>query len=259
LIQVTRLFFYPIKSCRGIEVNQFNISSAGPQYDRQWMIVDGTGRFLTQRQIPQMSLIETKMHKDRVAFKIPSEKAFLQPQTTDHKIAVNIWGANAEAFVCDDKSNEAISDFLKKKVLLVEATQEKRRLNPKYGKGVINFPDSQPILLISEESLNEFSKRMGREIEMERFRPNIVIRGVKTAHEEDHWNHYSIGTVQFKKTKLCSRCVIVNLDPKTAVSDPTILKMLVRYRTIDGSGVAFGTQALPSGEATIHVGDYLKS
>lgn len=259
MIQVTRLFFYPIKSCRGIEVDQFRISSSGPQYDRQWMIVDGAGKFLTQRQIPKMGLIETKMNKDRVAFKVSGAADFIQPQTTDHKIAVNIWGAEAEALVCDDKSNEVLSDFLNKKVLLVEATPEKRRLNPKYGKGKINFPDSQPILLISEESLAELSKRMGREIAMERFRPNIVIHGVKKPHEEDEWDQYSIGSVQFKKTKLCSRCVIVNLDPKTAQSDPAILKMLVRYRTVEGSGVAFGTQALPSGEATIEVGNYLKA
>lgn len=258
MIQIARLFFYPIKSCRGIEVEEFEVSTSGPQYDRQWMIIDGTGKCVTQRQIPKMGLIETQMNGDRVAFKTPLMAGFIQSKTTDHRIPVSIWGADAEGLVCDDKSNEMLADFLGKKVLLVEATPEKRRLNPKYGKGAINFPDSQPILMISEESLAELSKRMGREIEMERFRPNIVIRGVRQPHEEDNWEKYSVGSIVLKKTRLCSRCVMVSLDPKTGVADPSVLKMLARYRTIEGSGIAFGTQGVPMNAASIQIGDLLK-
>ncbi|MBT4032887.1 MAG: MOSC domain-containing protein, partial [Methylococcales bacterium] len=54
-----QITLYPIKSLAGISVNQWPVTPRGLQYDRQWMLVDQKGRFLSQRQLPQMSLIET--------------------------------------------------------------------------------------------------------------------------------------------------------------------------------------------------------
>ena len=67
-MKVADLFIYPIKSCQGISLNQGYIHSQGLStsqdsliYDRQFMLVDEQGKFLTQRQYPQMATIKIKI------------------------------------------------------------------------------------------------------------------------------------------------------------------------------------------------------
>jgi uncharacterized protein YcbX len=53
---LSRIFVYPIKSCRGIEVSEAQLAARGLQGDRRYMLVDAKGHFITQRQFPKMSL-----------------------------------------------------------------------------------------------------------------------------------------------------------------------------------------------------------
>lgn len=55
---VTGLYIYPVKSCKGIALTSAEIGRFGFVNDRRWMIVDAeTHRFISQRALPQMSLI----------------------------------------------------------------------------------------------------------------------------------------------------------------------------------------------------------
>lgn len=58
-MQLSALFVYPVKSLRGCSVSSCDIDSLGLVGDRRFMVVDETGRFLTQRVIPKMALIDT--------------------------------------------------------------------------------------------------------------------------------------------------------------------------------------------------------
>ena len=60
---LSQITIYPIKSVAGISVNQWPVTSRGLKYDRQWMLVDQQGQFLSQRQLPKMSLIKTTITK----------------------------------------------------------------------------------------------------------------------------------------------------------------------------------------------------
>ena len=59
MITITGLFTHPIKSCaaqahpQGVE-----ISVAGLDFDREWVVVDQQGVFMTQRRWPRMALIQ---------------------------------------------------------------------------------------------------------------------------------------------------------------------------------------------------------
>ncbi|MGW8370532.1 MAG: MOSC N-terminal beta barrel domain-containing protein, partial [Gammaproteobacteria bacterium] len=50
MVRVSRIFVYPIKSCRGIEVSSAAVRTRGFANDRRYMLVDARGRFLTQRR-----------------------------------------------------------------------------------------------------------------------------------------------------------------------------------------------------------------
>ncbi|KAL7412329.1 hypothetical protein BDY24DRAFT_341721 [Mrakia frigida] len=48
---------HPIKSCRGVELQESAYTSSGLEYDRKWMLVDPTThKALTAREIPQITI-----------------------------------------------------------------------------------------------------------------------------------------------------------------------------------------------------------
>ena len=58
MARIASLHVYPVKSCRGIEVDAFRLTDTGPEWDRRWMIVKSAdGRFITQRSHPSMARI----------------------------------------------------------------------------------------------------------------------------------------------------------------------------------------------------------
>jgi uncharacterized protein YcbX len=48
--KLTGIYIYPIKSAAGIALETAQVQARGFQYDRQWMVVDEAGKFMTQRQ-----------------------------------------------------------------------------------------------------------------------------------------------------------------------------------------------------------------
>ena len=77
---VQNLYLYPIKSLGGISVQEAQVEERGFKYDRRWMLVDESGEFLTQRQHPQLALLQVTLGKSEltVFFKVdPSREISL--------------------------------------------------------------------------------------------------------------------------------------------------------------------------------------
>ena len=55
---VTHLNVYPVKSCRGIPLGTATLDRWGIQHDRNWMVVDADGLFVSQRTQPRLALVE---------------------------------------------------------------------------------------------------------------------------------------------------------------------------------------------------------
>ena len=64
MLTVSQLFIYPIKSLGGIAVTSATVTDRGFQYDRRWMLVDENNCFLTQRELPQMALLQVALSED---------------------------------------------------------------------------------------------------------------------------------------------------------------------------------------------------
>src|SRR5882757_3845707 len=59
--RVTSLFVYPVKSLRGYAVPAAELDALGFAGDRRFLLVDATGKFMTQRTAPRMACIDAKL------------------------------------------------------------------------------------------------------------------------------------------------------------------------------------------------------
>ncbi|MGB5104424.1 MAG: MOSC domain-containing protein, partial [Steroidobacteraceae bacterium] len=63
MISLAGLHVYPVKSCRGIALEEALLTETGLEHDREWMVVTPEGRFLTQRELPRLALIGTRLEQ----------------------------------------------------------------------------------------------------------------------------------------------------------------------------------------------------
>src|SRR5262245_22518589 len=77
MAKLAELNLYPIKSCGGVRLNDAVLTDAGLRIadgtvgDREWMLVDAHGQFLTQRTHPRMALITPVLHADHMELRAP--------------------------------------------------------------------------------------------------------------------------------------------------------------------------------------------
>ncbi|KAG9258951.1 MOSC domain-containing protein [Emericellopsis atlantica] len=102
----------------------------------------------------------------------------------------------------------------------------------------LTFADCAPYLIATEASLRNVKTRLeSGEVDMVKFRPNIVVDG-ETQWDEDYWSELSLnGGAGFTLSKLCGRCTSVNVDYDTgrpaAGESGTVLKKLTADRRVD--------------------------
>lgn len=54
---LSKIYLYPVKSCRGQVVDNWPVTTSGLLCDRHWALVDGKGKLMTLRRYPEMVLI----------------------------------------------------------------------------------------------------------------------------------------------------------------------------------------------------------
>ncbi|MBO9668286.1 MAG: MOSC domain-containing protein [Bdellovibrio sp.] len=257
-MKVAELNIYPLKSARGQMVPQMKITTQGPEGDREWMLIDETGRFISQRTLAKLATVEV-FHEptaltvgiDKMFFKISKNNSFKR------MVKVQVWNDTFEAALEPDLYSQALAQYLGVNCRLVRyAPLSQRRvlsLNKEW-KPEVRFADARPLLLVNTKSLEDLNQRLATPVLMNRFRPNIVVEG-NTAFEEDTWKRIRIGDVVLSQPKKSARCKIITIDQKTGVENgPEPLKTLAGYRR-DGNGVFFGTLWIPENEGLMSAND----
>jgi uncharacterized protein len=259
---LTELNLYPIKSCAGISLREATLTSAGLMYehiyDREWMVVDAKGAFMTQRDFPKMALITPRIKADTLELRAPGmlrlEVPLGLPDPEEAKtIQVRVWEDTVQAYDCDELTATWFTNFLGTPCRLVRFHADAKRPASNKWTGDVEAPtlfaDAFPMLVISEGSLadlNDKLKAQGRDaLPMNRFRPNIVIGGTE-AFEEDFAESLRIGEAKLKPAKPCSRCNMPSVDQSTGVPGPDPLDIMQSYRAnpkLDGA-LTFGMNAI---------------
>jgi uncharacterized protein YcbX len=258
MAKLSAIYIYPVKSLSGIQLTESEVTQIGFKYDRKWMLVDANNRFLSQRRLPKMALIKTKIQQQKLIISAANKADLtldLIPKTS-HSININIWDEDCPAETISELANQWFSDFLEQPCQLVyQADNSIRQVDQKFSSpnDRTAFSDGFPFLITSEASLSLLNSQMGLKLPMQRFRPNIVITDC-TSYEEDTWRKINIGSINFKLPKPCSRCSVPQIDPKTAISDKQPLRTLSQTRKWNNK-VFFGQNALHDSIGILRVGD----
>ena len=260
-LTLSHIFIYPIKSLGGIGLQSAKVEERGLQYDRRWMLVDKNGMFLTQREHPQMALLQVNIKDDtlQVSHKVKAISNLQLPisseQLSNHMV-VNVWN---DVVIAKNVSHDAdlwLSEALNLDCQLVFMDNDSDRFTDrKYvdEPHLVSFADAYPFLIIGHESLNELNRRLKEPLPMNRFRPNFVFSGGEP-FIEDTWRDFMIGKLKFRAVKSCSRCVIPTINPDTAEKGREPLETLAKFRKVDNK-VMFGQNLVGYNEGVVKVGD----
>ncbi len=258
MIQLSNLTYYPIKACRGFDVAESQVERMGLANDRRMMVVTPAGEFLTQREYPRLALVTPAVKNGMVTLSAPNfDSLQFGIQSTGTPTSVNIWKSkDVSAIDQGDESAQWLSDWLGVSVRLAHVADGfKRKLNPAYAINAddhTGFADGYPILIISEESLLDLNSRLDSAVPMNRFRPNIVVKGSDPFAEET-WKRIRIGGVEMALVKPCARCMVTTIDKDTLAKSKEPLKTLSTYRKQE-LGVIFGMNIIPLNEGVVRVG-----
>ena len=254
--EVRSLHFYPIKSCRGTALAAAIIGTRGIVADRQWMVVDADGSFLTQRELPRLALVIPRLG-DCLEISAPGMPSLaIALDGAGKRSAVTVWSDRVEAVDEGDEAATWLSTFLETPCRLVRIPDDTvRRADPEFASpgDEVGFADGYSLLLTSMASLDDLNNRLPSPLPMNRFRPNIVIDGVD-AFEEDGWKRIRIDGIELSVVKPCARCVTTTVDQQTAERSKEPLRTLATFRNVPGRGVMFGQNLVHHGTGVIHVG-----
>lgn len=246
---IENLFRYPVKSMGGEEVSQANVLPSGLEFDRNWMLISMSGKFITQREIPALSLFSASVQGENLVIRYrPDEVDFQmqihQPETSE-TLKCRVWDREVSASIQDSNISQWISEIVGQKLSLVRVSDSapKKYITLDNNKDSLHkaFWDSKPLLACGTESLHFLNSKLGHPIGWDRFRPNIVFN-TSFPFEEDRWRCLEVQADQnlsFQFEKMCSRCVIIATDQNSGQVGSEPLKTLAQFRKRNNS-ILFG-------------------
>jgi uncharacterized protein len=266
---VDQLFLYPIKGCRGIAIERATLTATGLEIDgigdREWVVVDEHREFLSQRELPAMALIETRLTSTTLQLKAPGMLQLEVPFASEGDVVnVTVWNDTVAAVTQGEVADAWFSRYLGQPCRLMRFDPEARRLSNVRYTGATSAPykfaDAFALLIASTASLADLNARLAQRnvapVGIERFRPNIVLAGVE-AFEEDYVERLRIGGIELRVVKPCVRCSVPNVDPATGETSTEPGDTLAVYRdNARAGGVTFGVNAIVTqGDGELRRGD----
>ncbi|WDY56422.1 MOSC domain-containing protein [Pseudomonas sp. PSKL.D1] len=258
---LSELYRYPVKSGQAQRLQASPVDHLGLLGDRRWMVVEAdNGRFLTQRAWPRLGQLQASDDQTgRLLLQAPGLAPLhvAVPPAEEGLRGVTIWRDTLRVPDAGDEAAAWLSQLLGKDVRLVHCPEQRARYLPS-GYGLNSdraaFPDGFPFLLIGQGSLDELNRRIGRPMEMLRFRPNLVVQGAEP-FAEDGWKRIRIGGLEFRVLKPSVRCIFTTLDPATGErsADREPLTTLKTFREREGD-ILFGQNLALEGSGEIEVG-----
>ena len=258
-MHVSELWIYPIKSCKGISVDEITLDDRGPIHDRRWMLVHEDGTFITARTHHKLILVDVALQDDEVIVSYSGEAGPALRVGAGEQECV-IWNDEVVLQRGAQEASDWFSDLLGEPVQLMHMPASTERVvNPEYSpqRKLVTLADGYPLMLIGEGSLTALNQRLiakdEHPVPMKRFRPNVVVAG-SAPHDEDKWKRVRIGDGMYDVVKPCERCAIPTIDTETGIAGKEPSRTLAEYRK-RGSKIYFGQNLVHAGPATMRVND----
>jgi len=261
MLIVSDIYIYPVKSLGGFSLPAATLTDRGFQYDRRWMLIDENNRFISQREVSAMALLQVTIQEENLLITNKKTSDLIKipfAPLTSETMMVSVWGDNCLAQRVSDEADAWLSNQLDMSCRLVYMPDTtKRTVDEQYAHNqeITSFSDGYPLLIIGQASLDDLNNRLPSPLPMNRFRPNIVFTG-GLPFQEDDMKQFSIGDIQFFGVKPCARCVITTIDQESGIKAKEPLKTLSTYRARNQK-IYFGQNLLFNGTGTIRVGDMI--
>jgi MOSC domain-containing protein len=232
--RISAIFRYPVKSMAGESLEVARLTWHGIEGDRRFAfrrLADKSGfPWLSASKLPQLLLYQPFGLDSNGGEQLPTHV-----RTPDGK----------EFELRSDELREELSSRYGSALEL---------MNLKHG-----IFDEACISVISLNTVQGVERESGRDVDLRRFRPNIVVdTGGAEPFAEDKWvgrtlmfgegnsgaSPLAVSTPAIGVTMRDERCVMVNLDPDTAQKDSEVMKTVVRmnenYAGVYGTVVSAG-------------------
>jgi uncharacterized protein YcbX len=265
-MRVSDITIFPLKSGRGVTLNEADIAPEGLSGDRRMMLADPSGHFVHQRDLPILAQLQVTAEGDGFRFAMDGNGELHVPWPTGvRRLDVAVWRSIVNAAVAEREINETLSAWLGRDLQLVFFDDQATRSASADWAGPdtpVTFADGYQILVATTGSLAALNAEMARHGEgavgMDRFRPNIVIDD-DAPFSDDGWEAIEIGGVRLDLVKPCVRCIMTSQDQMTGSREgANPLAALGRIRmSADrrAPGPLFGWNAVPRGTGRIRRGD----
>ncbi|MDN3649390.1 MOSC N-terminal beta barrel domain-containing protein [Reinekea marina] len=253
---IDELYIYPIKSLPGLSVDELNFGSLGVENDREFVLVNAQGRFISQRSHPALAAFHLSDNHSTWQVSSLNKNCIEIPKQsyTDKAMAISVWKDQATAYEVDPLISRWFSELLDETVHLVRFDELSSRKVEKGGfQGHFAFADGFPLLVCNSNSLSEINQNAPSDLSMQRFRPNIVL----AMPENEEYKARSISFAKGGELKLvepCVRCNIPAINPETTVFEKPIHEYLKAAINRGGKPV-FGMNAIIHQLRTIRKGE----
>ena len=211
---LTALRRYPVKSMAGEDLSEARVTFAGIVGDRVYAFIDTQNRsdfpWMTGRQAHQMILFRPRfLDAPAAQDDIPSADRYATEVTTPE----------GETFRMGDAE---FTGYLEKRF--------GRSLRLRFSER--SMTDARPVSILGLSTLEALSSETGIALDRRRFRENFYVEWQDARpYFEDQLigRELQIGeTVTLQVVKKDGRCVMITLDPDTAVSSPQVLERVAR-------------------------------
>jgi uncharacterized protein len=283
-IKIEALYTAPGKALALNELEVMTLGPTGPIGDRQFAVVGQDGRCLTQRTHPRLVLVEAWYPwpdpLGGVVLSVEAEPGFspffFEPNLKGAVKPIRVVPSAPPARGIDqgDRVADWFTDFLNTghvdepiRCRVVWIPSDNTRLvKPPFTQVPISLVDGFPILVTGRASHQYVCERLRQGFLERRWRPGVVIDGLKP-FEEDEILEVVVGRgVKLIFEKLNARCTVIKVNPCNGVPDFDLLEQLAEFRrlpepTTGALGVMFGVnvRAVFQGPtAHIHRGDRIR-
>lgn len=254
-ITVEALWIYPVKSLAGIPLASAQLTPAGLAGDREWMLVDASGRFVTQRQLPQLAVIGTAWDNNQLTLVHREQSISVHIDEACTPSSVSLWRDQCQALKAPERVNRWLNEQLKSDTPLTlvrfDRVIERALDSERFGRGNTHFADAAPYLVTNQASLEvlntQLLERDEPQIDMRRFRPNLVLSGLPAFSEQQ------VSGLQGQEFSLalidpCQRCAVITVDQSTGqrAANGSPLRTLARLNPMPDKpkAPAFGVNTL---------------
>ena len=261
-MRVSDLRIYPVKGLRGHSVRDAVVEPWGLAGDRRYMVVDPSGRFLTQRQLPRMAVVEARLASGalELAARDAGSITVAEPGPGAPLLSATVWSSVVAARDAGEEAADWLAAALGVPCRLVYMADpaSDRTVDPDFSRpgDHVSFADGFPLLATNVASLEDLNGLLTRPVSMDCFRPNVAVEGAGP-WDEDDWTRIRLGPVLFEAAKGCARCAVTTVDQDTgarsADNEPLLTLSLFRRRA--KGRIIFGQNLIPRGPGRVAVGD----